>query len=209
MELSGIKNIIFDLGNVIIDIDPSKTYEAFAQLSNSKSAEEVETIIKEQKLWANYEKGIINESEFRKLLTQHLDLQATDSQIDHAFNALLLEVEPERIALIKKLRSDYRLFVLSNTSKIHMDEFVKIVVRCSGEKDFWSLFEKPYLSFEMGKLKPEPEIYEQVLAESGLMASETLFLDDLYVNTEAANLLNINTIQVIKPRTIINYLDEN
>jgi glucose-1-phosphatase len=209
MDLTGIKNIIFDLGNVVIDIDPSKTYEAFSELSNSKNPNEIETIIREQKLWANYEKGLLSESEFRSSLKIHLDLKATDIQIDKAFNALLLDIEPKRVEIIKKLGEKYRLFVLSNTSKIHMDEFVKIVERCTGCTDFWTLFEKPYLSFEMGMLKPEAEIYNELLNDSNLIPEKTVFFDDLLNNINAAKHLNIKAIQIIKPFTIIDYLNEN
>jgi glucose-1-phosphatase len=205
-DFAAIKNIIFDLGNVVIDIEPSKTYDAFAVLSKSKKAHEVEFLIKEHKIWANYEKGLITEKEFRQLLALHLDLDATDFEIDTAFNALLLPILPTRIDLIEKLGQKYRLFVLSNTSKIHMIDFEKIVEKCTGRTDFWKLFEKPYFSFEMGKLKPEIEIYQQVLSESNLAASETLFLDDLLHNIEAAKTLNINTIHIQRPLSLLEYL---
>lgn len=208
MEFPNLRNIIFDLGNVVIDIAPIKTYEAFARLSKSKNAAEVEKLIKDNILWLGYEKGLITETEFRDLIRLHLDIEATDNQIDSAFNALLLDVDPNRINLIERLGKKYRIFVLSNTSKIHMNEFVKIVKRCTNRDNFWKLFEKPYLSFEMGKLKPEPEIYHQVLTESNLNASETLFIDDLLANIEAAKALGINTIHLQPPHTIIDYLDE-
>jgi glucose-1-phosphatase len=208
VKKQSIKNIIFDLGNVVIDIAPLKTYEAFANLSKSKNATEVEKLIKENNLWLGYEKGLISETDFRDLIRLHLDIEATDNQIDSAFNALLLDVDPARINLIERLSKKYRIFVLSNTSQIHMIEFLKIIKRCTNRSEFWELFEKPYLSFEMGKLKPELEIYQQVLSESNLVASETLFIDDLKANIEAANNLNINTIHLQAPFTIIDHLND-
>ncbi len=207
MDFSKIKNIIFDLGNVVIDIDPSKTYEAFSNLSSSKSTPEIEELIKENKLWHSYEKGNISDAEFRDLLRENLELDATDTDIDDAFNALLLDIDPIRIDLIEQLSKKYRIFVLSNTSQVHMVEFEKILNRCTKRETIWPLFEKPYFSFDMGLLKPDPEIYKRVLSDSNLIPDETLFIDDLKANIEAAKLLGINTIHLLTPQTIINCLN--
>ena len=88
-----------------------------------------------------------------------------------------------------------------------MVEFENIILKCTGRTSFWALLEKPYLSFEMGKLKPEFDIYQQVLNESKLKPKETLFIDDLKANIQAANSLNINVIHLQSPSTILDYLD--
>lgn len=206
MIAKNIENIIFDLGNVVIDIDPKLTYEAFAMLSPTKTAQEIEETIKEKSLWHSYEKGEITEAEFRDLMRIELDLEASDLEIDNAFNALLLDIDPDRINLIEKLSKKYRIFVLSNTSLIHMIEFENILKKCTDRDSIWNLFEKPYFSFDMGMLKPEPLIYQTVLSESNLIAENTLFIDDLKPNIQAAKLLNINTIHLQKPNTILDYL---
>ncbi len=200
-----IKNLIFDLGNVVIDISPSLTYEAFAMLSTSKNAKEIEETIKEKNLWLGYEEGLFDENLFRQILRENLDLVASDNEIDNAFNRLLLDVDSSRIDRIEELGKKYRTFVLSNTSKIHMIEFEKIVERCTGRTNFWGIFEKPYLSYEMQKLKPNLDIYQQVLAESNLVPEQTLFIDDLKANVAAANSLNINIVHLEKPNTILTH----
>ena len=207
MDFSKIKNIIFDLGNVVIDINPNLTYEALAALSPTKSALEIEELVKVDKLWHSYEKGIISDAEFRDLLRESLELEASDTEIDDAFNALLLDIDPDRVDLIERLGKKYRIFVLSNTSQIHMVEFENILSRCTDRETMWTLFEKPYFSFDMCLLKPDPEIYKTVLSQSNLLPEETLFIDDLKANIEAANLLGINTIHLQPPLTIINLLD--
>lgn len=207
MEHPVIKNIIFDLGNVVIDILPKATYDAFASISRTKNSEEVEKIIAEKKLWHNYEKGLISDSKFRELLRSNLDLDATDAEIDVAFNALLLDIDTARIDLIEQLSKKYRTFVLSNTSEIHMVEFENILKKCTDRDTIWNIFEKPFFSFDMGLLKPDPQIYKTVISEAGLLPSETLFLDDLKANVEAANLLGINTIHIVPPITIIDHLN--
>jgi putative hydrolase of the HAD superfamily len=104
-----------------------------------------------------------------------LNILASDEEIDKAFNALLLDIDPNRIALIKRLGQKYNTYVLSNTSNIHIIEVNKILERCTGEKRLEDLFTRLFLSYEMGKAKPHTDIYEAVLAEAGLDPAETLF----------------------------------
>lgn len=195
--LFSMKNIIFDLGNVIIDIDFSRTFKALAALSNNLSWEDGERIVKEKQLWVNYEKGLLSDQQFRDALRQELNIIATDEQIDVAFNALLLDIDPRRIELLKRLRKKYKIFVLSNTSHIHIIDVEKILFRCTGEKHLADLFDHLFLSYEMGKVKPHVDIYEAVLAQAGIEAHETLFLDDMLVNLEGAATLGIQVKQII------------
>jgi glucose-1-phosphatase len=88
-----------------------------------------------------------------------------------------------------------------------MVEFENILKKCTDRDTIWNIFEKPFFSFDMGLLKPDPQIYKTVLSEAGLLPSETLFLDDLKANVEAANLLGINTIHIVPPITIIDHLN--
>ncbi|MFD1817841.1 putative hydrolase of the HAD superfamily [Pseudarcicella hirudinis] len=203
-----IKNIIFDLGNVIIDILPQKTYEAFATLSNKYSWQEIEQLIKEKKLWIGYETGHFTDAEFRDLIRKELSISASDEAIDLAFNALLLEIDPKRIELIENLGRKYRLFILSNTSNIHFVDVEKILERCTGRKHFSDFIEIVFLSYEMGKVKPDPEIYRQVLQDAGIIAEETLFVDDLQANVESAAKLGINIIHIQPPVGILERLKE-
>lgn len=201
-----IKNIIFDLGNVVIDIDPNLTYEAFSVLSSKYNPQEIEQIIKHEKLWVDYETGLYSDQEFRILLREKLFLQGTDQELDHAFNALLLDIEPKRIELIEQISTQYRTFVLSNTSNIHILECVNILKRCTGRPNLRGLFERVFFSWEMQKVKPNPAIYEQLLTEANIKAEESLFIDDLLPNVQAANSLGINIVHLQPPTTILDIL---
>ena len=128
--------------------------------------------------------------------------------IDVAWNSLLLDLPPERVELLKKLRENYRLFLLSNTSSIHITQVNKILEATTGIEKLDDLFEKVYYSYDMGLMKPDPAIYLQVLKEQGLEAEETLFLDDNADNIAAASKLGIDTIHVQKPVTILDYLKD-
>lgn len=205
-----MKNLIFDLGNVIIDIDFDLTFRAFSKLSSIYSWEEVRYFIKEKCIWENYEKGIINDDEFRKILRNELKIKASDSDLDNAFCGLLQKIQPERVELLQKLSKKYRLFILSNTSNIHFQQVEKLLFESAGINHFSEIFKTVFLSFEMGKLKPEIEIYQQVLLEANIQANETLFFDDMLINLESAETLGIQTKQIIPNQfTIIDFFKNN
>jgi glucose-1-phosphatase len=205
-----MKNIIFDLGNVIIDVDFDLTFREFSKLSSKYSWKEVRYFIKEKCIWEDYEKGITDDEKFRENLRNELKIKALDSELDKAFCGLLQKIQPERIELLQKLSKKYRLFILSNTSNIHFQQVEKLLYESSGIRNFSQIFEKIFLSFEMGKLKPEVDIYQQVLKQANIHSHETLFLDDMLVNLEAAATLGIHTKQIIPNQfTIIDFFNNN
>jgi putative hydrolase of the HAD superfamily len=208
MKNSRIKNIIFDLGDVILNIDVPLASSNFGKLSG-KEQHEVLTLFKEKELFRLFETGLVDEAAFRNMVREVLEFPDWSEEIiDTAWNSLLLDIPPARIELIKELGKKYRLFLLSNTSSIHIKEANKILHAASGVEKLDDLFEKVYLSYEMGLMKPDPAIYLQVLKESGLVAEETLFLDDNPDNITAASKLGIDTILVQKPVTILDYLKD-
>jgi putative hydrolase of the HAD superfamily len=208
MKNEKIKNIIFDLGDVILNIDVPVASLSFAELSG-KQQEEILTLFKENDLFRQFETGSLNEAGFRDLIRQLLDTPDwTDEMIDTAWNSLLLDLPPERVELLKKLGEKYRLFLLSNTSSIHITKVNKILEAATGVKKLDDLFEKVFLSYEMGLMKPDPKIYQDLLDEAGLVAEETLFLDDNLDNIKGAATLGIETIHVQKPVTILEYLED-
>ena len=204
-----MENIIFDLGNVIIDINFSLTFQAFAKLSNGYSTEEIAEIMTDQKLWLDYEKGLFTDNQFRTTLRSKLLLNATDIDIDEAFCALLLPVDPKRIELIKKLAQNHRLFILSNTNHIHFKKVQKMIFEATNTDIIEEeLIECAFLSYEMGMLKPDKAIYQQLMDEAMILPQETLFLDDMLPNVKAAEKLGIKTEQIIPNKfTILDYFN--
>lgn len=208
MKNEKIKNIIFDLGNVILNIDVPIASLSFAKLSG-KSQSEILQIFKESNLFGQFETGSLSEAEFRNVIRELLKTpDMTDETIDTAWNSLLLDIPPARIELLKALRKKYRLFMLSNTSSIHITEVNKILKATTGDPSLDVLFDKVYVSYEMGVMKPDPKIYLQVLEEQNLVPEETLFLDDNADNIKAAIPLGIDTILVEAPVTILEYLKD-
>jgi glucose-1-phosphatase len=201
---TSFKNIIFDLGAVIIDISVPKTVEAFAALLDREHLW-VQEKLKVAGIFRRYETGEWNDEQFREQIRQVLGVPFTDKQIDNAWNALLLQIPRERIELIQWLQSRYRTFILSNTNPIHMREVNRILQRDTGVSSLNVLFERVYLSYEMGKMKPSAKIYQEVLEESGLVAEETVFLDDNLDNLQSAQQLGIQTVHIYEPVTILEY----
>ncbi|MCF0053472.1 HAD family phosphatase [Dyadobacter sp. LJ53] len=208
MKNSKIKNIIFDLGDVILNIDVPVASKSFAELSGREQAEILELFSKNA-LFRQFETGELDEAGFRNYVRKILDFSdLSDEAIDTAWNSLLLDLPPERVELLQNLAKNYRLFLLSNTSSIHITQVNKILEASTGIKRLDDLFETVFLSYEMGLMKPDPKIYQKVLEQAGLEAAETLFLDDNLANIEAASKLGIDTIHVQKPVTILEYLKD-
>lgn len=202
-----MENIIFDLGNVIIDIDISLTFQALAKLSNNYSADEIAEIMTNQNLWSDYEKGLFTDNQFRMLLRSNLFLNAADIDIDQAFCALLLPIDPKRIELIKHLSQNHRIFILSNTNHIHFKKVEKMIIEATGTNIIEDeLIECAFLSYEMGMAKPDKAIYQQLMNEAMILPKETLFLDDMLPNVKVAEKLGIKTVQIIPNKfTISDY----
>ncbi|MDR6808963.1 putative hydrolase of the HAD superfamily [Dyadobacter sp. BE34] len=208
MKNDQIRNIIFDLGDVILNIDVPIASKSFADLSG-REQHEILTIFKESEIFRQFETGLMDEPTFRNYVREILNFpDLSDEAIDTAWNSLLLDLPPERVELLKKLAKKYRLFLLSNTSSIHITQVNKILEASTGIEKLEDLFEIVFLSYEMGLMKPDPRIYQEVLAKAGLKAEETLFLDDNADNIRSASQLGIETIHVQKPVTILEYLKD-
>ena len=203
--MQNIKNIVFDLGGVIIDIDVPITFENFA-LASQKTMDEVKQHFINNQLFERHETGDLSDEAFRNEIIRFLNIPENYQQIDHVWNTLLLEIPAERIMLIQELSKKYRVFLLSNTNHIHFVEVENILQRATGIKSFEDLFEKVYLSYQIGMRKPHAPIYEHVLLDSKLIPTETLFIDDNSDNILGASALGIQTIHIQLPNTILDHL---
>ncbi len=196
-----IKNIIFDLGGVIINLSTQATVNQFARLG-CISEEEVNQRMMQSKAFHDYEKGLISDSRFRGIVGEMLQVEVSDAEIDRCWNAMLLDIPPERIQLLERLKSKYRIFLLSNTNEIHLNCFNGIVQELTGKSSLDEFFEKAYYSHRMKMRKPDREIYDVVLQENSLDPAHTIFLDDNLSNLEGAELCSIKTFHVQYPDLI-------
>lgn len=194
MNKNHIKNIIFDLGGVIINLDTQKTASEMKKLGFD-DFEKSYSLLNQTDLFDLLEKGLITPEQFRIEIRKHICNTVSDVQIDEAWSAMLLDFPKERIDLIQKTKSKYRTFLLSNTNKIHFDKYNSDFNAVYGF-NFNSLFEKAYYSFEIGHRKPDLDIYKHVLKHSNLIPNETLFIDDSEANIRTAKMLGIQTLWV-------------
>lgn len=201
MAPPGVKNIIFDLGGVIINLSVEKTHQAFATLSGLP-VQEIKNRVHHGKFFHEYEKGLITDAEFRNHLRQSLNLKVTDADLDTAWNAMLLDIPIERIQLLERLKQTHSIYLLSNTNNIHLQCFSGIVKTLTGNSAIDYYFHKAYYSHLLKLSKPDVAIYNHVLAQNNLTPAETIFLDDNKDNLAGANKAGIKTFHVQYPDQI-------
>lgn len=201
-----IRYIVFDFGAVIINIDVPLTYKAFATLSG-KTENEVKHLFEQQGAYGQYEIGKLDDAGFRTLIRDTLQLDLTDEEVDATWNTLLLDVPEERVTLLRHLANDYPIYLLSNTNPIHIRECREIIKRQHGIDNFRTLFTKTYMSYEIGLLKPDAEIYHYVMNDIGCKPEEILFLDDNLKNIEGASALGIHTRLITQEQDVIYWLN--
>jgi putative hydrolase of the HAD superfamily len=183
--MRGIKNIIFDLGGVIINLDNQRTTDAFVALG-LKNIREYFGHGHAASFFKDYEIGRIDDRQFIDSVRETGGLTASDQAIIDGWNALLLDFPPERIELLKHLKKNYRLFLFSNTNALHLAALRAIYTKTFGSGSLEDHFEKTYYSHLLGLRKPDRASYEYILKENGLEGSETLFVDDAIINVEGA-----------------------
>jgi putative hydrolase of the HAD superfamily len=178
-----INAIVFDFGDVFINLDKNGANVALQELGVKDWNEEL------NQLNLKYEVGSISKEDFLNGIQKHTN-DASIENIGKAWNAILLDFPLYRLEFLQMLSKKYRLFLLSNTDAIHIATFEK-KVGTTFYSDFYQCFEKVYYSFEIGMRKPNPDIYTYVLELNGLQAKQTLFVDDKKENTDAAASLGI------------------
>ena len=197
--------IIFDLGGVILNIDYNLTKKAFEN-SGIKNFDDMYSQANANDLFSKLETGKIDEEDFYKEINLRTGLGLQHPEIREAWNAMLLTFREKSLEFLDKLKSKYKLFLLSNTNHIHLQEFNKIYLDNKREKPFKDYFESAYYSCEIGLRKPEVEIFNWVLEQNNLKADTTIFIDDSVQNIEGAKLAGMQTI-LLKSGMYIQDLD--
>ncbi len=202
VDLNKYDTIIFDFGGVILDINPELSVDEFRLIGKEQALSRIE---KSDILW-QFERGEINADTLHKEMCTHLDKQISMVEFTLAWNALLLDYKPDRIANIQKLAKTHKLILLSNTNEIHFAKFSK-KLEDEYQVTFDDLFYKVYLSYEMGLIKPDIRIYQQVVDELQLVPEKTLFIEDTPKNAEAAKQIGIETLVIPRNGSFYNYFE--
>lgn len=181
-----IKNLIFDFGDVFLDLDKP------GAMQNALDSFKIDALTKEMvAINCLYEQGLISTSEFVDFYCNYFS-HISKQDLINIWNYVLKEFPKHKMDFLKQLykTGEYQLILLSNTNEIHIN-WVKQNV--SFYEEFKSNFHKFYLSHEINLRKPDKEIFEFVINENNLRANESLFIDDTKENTDTANTLGIHT----------------
>lgn len=197
IDLSNIKNIIFDLGNVLLNLDFDASIRAFQKLG-------LETdVLDKRQTYANpvfyeLETGKITPNEFcyrvRQLLNKN---NVSDTQIENAWYAMILDIPANRVKLLQELNNKYTVYLFSNTNKIHIDRLLPEFKKQHGF-DFRSLFSETYYSHEIHERKPDLNSFEKVIEFSEIDPKESVFIDDLEKNITGAKKAGLKTFWLKK-----------
>ena len=180
-----IRNIIFDYGGVIVDLDFNRPHVELEKYGVVNS-HEIFSQLRQRELFDELDKGKVSESDFRNAIREQTGIPLTDEQIDLAWNSMLLGVREEKIKTLTSLISSYKTFLLSNTNFIHLKAITKHLLRTYGRVNLDSLFDKVYYSCSLGMRKPEAAIYQKVIDDNSLKPSQTLYIDDTPQHVEGA-----------------------
>lgn len=196
-----IKNIIFDFGDIFINLDKTAVFKKLEAFGYREYTQELD------KLCKDYETGLVTTSDFLARLENQFP-NATDADLKEAWNSILLEFPEHRLEFIESLKAEdtHRLFLLSNTNELHI-EYVIETMGISRFERFKNCFEQFYLSHEIKMRKPNTHIYEYVLNKNSLVAEETLFVDDTKENTDSARTLGIQCWNLLVGKEDITELD--
>ena len=203
---STIKNILFDLGGVIINLDYQRTIDEFSALSGF-NASAIFTQEIQLQVFDSFEKGEITESEFLYQLSSLLNISDIE-KITKAWNAMLLDFPLNRIHLLDKVKKNYNTFLFSNTNSIHFEAFSKILYNTHQLNSLSHLFKKDYYSHILGMRKPDPASFRFIAEEQKINPAETIFIDDSIQHIKGAQQAGLKTIWLEKNRELTELFDD-
>lgn len=205
LKTSKINTIIFDLGGVLLNINPLLSLLEFEKISGIPK-EELINRLRVDKIFEKFDTGSLNSAQFRSELCRIMNKKASDVDIDKAWNKLLLDFPDSRVKLLLDLRKNYRIFLLSNTNIIHFEKYTSDFYNNFGIP-MTDLFETTFLSFEIGMHKPDAGIYQQLIQKANIEPSESIFFDDTLANIEATLLMGIKGIQITSECDVEHFFD--
>lgn len=190
VNLKNIKNIIFDLGGVLLDIDIKLAIPAFSKIGITlgDNFDDLEKL----KVFELFEKGTMDTFSFRNELRKWTDKPLSDGEIDKAWNSIIIDFPDERIKLLNSLKSKYRIYLLSNTNEIHEKYYDEMVKNRTGNS-IRALFQNVYYSHVIHLRKPDIEAFQYIIRDCNLNPKETLFIDDFINNIKAAKKTGLHT----------------
>ena len=192
-----VKNIIFDLGGVLINLNYQLTRKAFEDLG-VEDFDAFYTQHKANPLFENLEVGAIEPEAFYEALREATGLTLSNDQLETAWNAMLLDFPIERLLWLDQIKNKYNIYLFSNTNAIHYKAFTSIYAQTAPliglNTDFNHFFKTAYYSHTLGQRKPELAAFEAVIQDAKLDPAQTLFIDDTISNIEGAQKAGLQTL---------------
>lgn len=204
-QLQSIDAIIFDFGNVLIDLDYPKVIREFSEVAQ-KNQNEIEELVVTAPVLQKFEVGMIGPDEFRAKMNSILGTSMDEYQFNSIWNSMLLSITKERMDKVLKIGERYKTFILSNTNIIHEICYEEMIMEATGKSSLRDFVQKVYYSHEIGMRKPNLNCYNFVIEDIGLYSSRMLFLDDRLDNVEAAQRAGMKAIQIFNPDKQLNEL---
>ena len=205
VQKSKIKNIIFDLGGVLLNINPLLSLFEFEKLSGVSKDELLPRFIS-TRIFEKFDTGSINSAQFGRELSEIMSHEVSDPEIERIWNMLILDFPASRVELLQQLRKNYSVYLLSNTNVIHIRKYTGEFYANYGFQ-MADLFDKVFYSCDIGLHKPDEGIYTYVLKAANLVPSETLFIDDSIANIKAAERLGISVIHIHDGHEVTEYFE--
>ncbi|MEE1093649.1 MAG: HAD family phosphatase [Bacteroidales bacterium] len=202
-----IKNLLLDMGGVILDVSYQRVIETFKSYG-IENFDKVYTQAKQVEIIDLFEEGKCSAEEFRDGVRKLVGKELSDKQIDKAWFSMILEIPRDVIQLLGVLKLKYRLFLFSNTNVLHIEYLKKEFERQLGFDLFNCVFDKAFFSNEIHHRKPHPESFKYVLEQAGIEAEETLFIDDSKQHLEGASKVGLNTYWLTNGETLIDLYDK-
>ncbi|MBD5302125.1 MAG: HAD family phosphatase [Bacteroides sp.] len=200
--MNGIKNVIIDLGGVMIDLDRDRCVAAFEALG-IKGVNEMLGLYRQEEPFLSIETGRISAAEFYDELRSRAGRPVADRDFEAAFNAFLVSLPVERLAALRALRAaGLRLYMISNTNGIMFDGWIKRAFMQEGLR-VGDYFDGIVTSFAEGVCKPDPRLFETVLNRYGLVPAESVLLDDSEANCNTARSLGMNAVRITENETFL------
>ena len=191
MASSSIKNLLFDFGGVIVDLDREQAVRKLEALGFADAEKELNPY-QQNGLSLDLESGKISASDYCRKLSEKVGHPLPEEAIADAWKAFICNVPLYKLEELKRLRKDFQVLILSNTNPFVL-EWIKSKDFTPQGQSIFEFADKLYASCDLGVCKPDRMIFDHVIRDSGIRPEETLFLDDGMKNIEAAKALGFKT----------------
>ena len=205
IDTKGIRNIILDLGGVILELDVDRTVRAFHDIG-FPPMENADIILSKYPFFIDFETGKISPERFIDKVVEISGNHVSRDKILDAWNAMILGFREDSIKLLLELRKKYRLFLLSNTNAIHEIHYNGQLEKEYGIVNLCKIFEKVYYSHRLKMRKPDPVIFRHVLQDNGLLPGQCLYVDDTRIHVDTARSIGIQAYHLVSPERITDIL---